>query len=102
MTLLYSLASATLIMTPLIMLFLLLTPLLDRKYAVGGRYVLWILVMAGLCVPFVPFRPFPAIQIDVPVAAENPPEYMDTWYDAGSMETETVPDGASATGNMFR
>jgi len=67
MTLLHSLASTTLIITPLIIILLLLTPLLDRKYAAGGRYLLWILIMAGLCVPFVSFIPRPAIQIDVPL-----------------------------------
>jgi beta-lactamase regulating signal transducer with metallopeptidase domain len=77
---------------------LLLTPLLDRKYAAGGRYVLWILVMAGLCVPFVPFRPFPAIQIDVPVAAENPPEYITARDTAVSIEPEIIPSGTSTTG----
>ena len=98
MTLLHSLASATLIMTPLILLFLLFTPLLDRKYAAIGRYALWILVMVGLCLPFVPFLPSPAIQIAVPIAAENPSEYMymDTSDAAVFMEPEIVMGGTSA------
>ena len=98
MTLLHSLASATLIMTPLILLFLLLTPLLDRKYAAGGRYALWILVMVGLCLPFVPFLPSPAIRIDVPIAAENPPEYMYAFDADILMEPEIAMGSASTTG----
>lgn len=98
MTLLHSLASATLIMTPLILLFLLLTPLLDRKYAAGGRYVLWILVMAGLCLPFIPFRPSPAIQIDMPIVVENLPEYMYISDAVGAVETEIVPGSTSTSG----
>jgi len=93
MTLLFSLVSATLIMTPLILLFLLLTPLLDRKYAAGGRYALWILVMAGLCLPFVPFRPYPAIHIAVPITVEKSPEYMYTPDTVFSVEQGIVPGG---------
>ena len=67
MTILNSLANITLIITPLILIFLLLMPLLDRKYASGGRYMLWIPIMAVLCLPFVPFIQHPVLQIDVPV-----------------------------------
>ena len=98
MTLLHSLASATLIMTPLILFFLLLTPFLDRKYAASGRYALWILVMAGLCLPLIPFCPFPALQIDVPITTENLPEYLYTSDAVVSMESEIIPDNASTSG----
>ena len=72
MTLLYSLVSITLVVTPVIILILLATPLLDRKYASGGRYVLWILVMMALTLPFVSFIPSPAFQINMPVTINQP------------------------------
>ncbi|MCL2084194.1 MAG: DUF4097 family beta strand repeat-containing protein [Oscillospiraceae bacterium] len=65
MTLLHSLASVTLTLTPIILLLLLLTPLFDRKYSAAGRHLLWIFVMAGLCLPLISFAPRPAIQIDL-------------------------------------
>lgn len=67
MTLLYSLASTTLITTSVILLLLAFTPLLDRKFAAAGRCWLWLLVMAGLCAPFISFIPRPMLQIDVPL-----------------------------------
>ena len=72
MTFLYSLVSITLIVTPIIIIILLATPLLDRKYAGGGRYVLWILVMMALALPFVSFIPSPVFQINVPVTINQP------------------------------
>jgi len=68
-TLLLSLASVSLIITPLIILLLFAAPFLERKYTAGGRYLMWILVMGCLCLPFASFIPRPAVQIHVPVPA---------------------------------
>lgn len=73
MSILYSLASATLIATPLIMTIMLAKPLFDRKYAANGRYFLWMLVMGALILPFVSAIPSP-IRIDMP-ALERPAAY---------------------------
>ena len=73
MTILYAIASATLIFTPFIAFILLLAPLMNRKYLAGGRYFIWISVMAGLCLPFfsVIHRPAMQINVSVPIIADN-------------------------------
>jgi len=68
-TVLISLAGTVLTITPVIVLILLVSPLLDRRYAVGGRYVLWILVMISLAMPLLPFMPEPVFLINMPVPA---------------------------------
>jgi len=50
-TIVYAMASTTLIVTPLILLLLLFGPLLDKKFAAKSRRILWIAVMIGLCFP---------------------------------------------------
>ena len=67
MILIFSIASATLIITPLIIILLLAMPFFEKKYTAGGRHILWILVMVCLCLPFVSFVPNPAIQIHMPI-----------------------------------
>lgn len=66
-SILYRIASTTLIVTALILVLLLLTPFMDKRYAAKGRYFLWLLIIAGLCLPFVSAIPRPSIQIDVPI-----------------------------------
>jgi beta-lactamase regulating signal transducer with metallopeptidase domain len=65
--LLNAVVSVTLVVTPLILLLLLVTPLMDKRYAAGGRYVLWMLVMAGLLMPFLPFGIRKPFTVNVPV-----------------------------------
>ena len=67
MTALHALLSTTLVVTPFIMLMLVLVPVLDRKFSPSGRYLLWALVMVGLCLPLVAFIHRPAVQIDIPI-----------------------------------
>jgi len=92
MNILYSLASTTLIITPLIFLLLLLTPFLDKKYAAHGRYWLWIMIMVGLCAPFFSFIPRPAIQIDIPI-----PLYMAASVESARSDQRPVVSGRQAS-----
>ena len=63
-----SVISVSLVITPFISLFLLLVPILDRKYAAKGRYWLWLLIICSLlCVPLFSFVHRPSINIYIPV-----------------------------------
>ena len=88
MIFLYSLASITLIISPLIILLLILAPLMDKKFLAGGRHLLWIVIMAGLCLPFISFIHRPAIQIDVnvPQAIDYQQPYADINNDNKTIE----------------
>jgi len=68
MPILNALLSTTAIATPLIVLLLLLTPLLDKWYSARGRYWLWMLLLCGLCLPLLAFVSRPQVRFDVPVA----------------------------------
>jgi len=69
MTILNSLANTTLIITPLILLVLILVPVLDRKFASCGRYVLWLMVIAGLIIPLFAFIPNPVMRVEMSIPA---------------------------------
>jgi|GEM_PF-4601746 len=86
MTFIYSLASITLIITPLIILLLMLAPIMDKKFLAGGRHLLWIMIMAGLCLPFISFIHRPAIQIDV-----NVPQVIDYKQPYTNINNTTTP-----------
>ncbi|MCL2200217.1 MAG: M56 family metallopeptidase [Defluviitaleaceae bacterium] len=56
---------ATILLTPIIVLLLAVTPLLDRVYSADGRYALWIFVMIGLWLPLMGFLPR-AVDLQIP------------------------------------
>ena len=70
--LLHALASTTLVVTPIIIFILLATPLLEKKYTAGGRYILWVPIMIALALPFVRIIPNPTFQINVPIVSNAP------------------------------
>ncbi|MCL2752622.1 MAG: hypothetical protein FWE44_00560, partial [Defluviitaleaceae bacterium] len=79
MTFLFSFASTTIIVSAAIILILIATPVLDKKFAAGGRYFLWIVIIAALLfMPFASLVPRPTLEISVPIAIEqvqlSPPE----------------------------
>lgn len=90
MTVLYTLASTTLVVTPLILILLLLTPLLNKRYAAKGRYYIWLVLMCGLCLPFISAIPRPSFQIEIPV-----PEVMQIQAENPKQENTIQPDDLS-------
>ena len=71
MTMLYSLASTTLILTPVIVVLLLVMPFLDKKFAANGRYLLWVIVMVALMLPFATVVRRPRLEINVPIVTQS-------------------------------
>ncbi|MCL2236247.1 MAG: hypothetical protein FWB98_07400, partial [Defluviitaleaceae bacterium] len=67
MTLFYGILSATLVVTPIVLVVLALTPFMRRVFAPNGRHVLWLIMSAALLTPFLGFLPAPAVEIAVPV-----------------------------------
>ena len=65
MTIIYSLARVTIVVTPVILVILLASPVFDRKYTAIGRYYLWLVVMAVMIFMLVR-PPTPVVQIDMP------------------------------------
>ena len=96
MNLIVSLISTTLIITPIVVILLMLTPVLDKWFAARGRCWLWVTVMAGLCIPFLTFLPRPVLQIDVPAPAafENAAQFSDIPWITEIPESAPVPEGA--------
>jgi len=73
MIFLLSLASITLIASVIILLMLTVSPFLDKKFAAGGRYFLWLVMMGVLLIaPFAIFVPRPTMEISVPILTEQP------------------------------
>jgi len=71
MTVLHPLANTTLIVTPLIILLLLLVPILDKKFASRGRYILWLMITASLILPLFTFIPRPVLRVEMPLPAST-------------------------------
>jgi len=44
----------------------MLVPVLDKNFAPRGRYVLWLMIMAGLVMPLFSFVPSPMFQVEMP------------------------------------
>ena len=62
--------SANLIITPVVLIVIAAVPWLNKRYAPTGRYILWIMVMVGLFLPFaLAVRP---ASIDIPFAITVP------------------------------
>ena len=104
MTFLSSLVSTTLILTPVICLLLLLTPLLER-FAPRSRCWLWMAVIVGLCVPFLSslsFLPRPVLQFDVamPTVFDSAPQGLDGYGPAVPPETLPAPNYVLSPDNI--
>jgi len=76
MTAFYALISTNLVITPVILLILLATPLLNRKYTAAGRYYLWIIIMVALVGAWaIPSRGLVRInmpQVNAPISGYTP------------------------------
>jgi len=93
MNLIYSLASTTLISTIVIVGVLLSVPLLDKKYAVNGRYLLWIVIMATMMLPFVPLAQEPIFEVNMPVTvATHSPAAVSSAPPVLSPNMENLPN----------
>jgi len=76
-----ALASATFIITPVIILMLVLTPFLDKRFSARGRYVVWLVLMGVMVLPFAAVTPRPVFEVHMPIAAVLPV----------AVETEVAP-----------
>lgn len=94
MSVLRSLISASLIVSPFILLALLTVPLIDKRYAPGGRCRIWLMLMAALCLPLVSVMPKPAFQIELPVAVISEPVVYTLEKPVADMPQDKAPAGA--------
>jgi beta-lactamase regulating signal transducer with metallopeptidase domain len=60
------------VMPALALLYMLLTPLLARRYSEKWRYYAWLIIVVGLIIPFRPRMGGAAITVDIPEVAEHP------------------------------
>lgn len=93
MSVLRSVISASLIVSPFILLVLLTAPLADKRYTSGGRCRIWLVLVSALFAPLFTILPGPVFQIDmpVPVIAEPAPAVMDLITPVLTPMDNTVP-----------
>jgi len=90
MTALYTLARISIVITPIIIIILLATPFLNRKYTAVGRYYLWIIIMAALISPwFIPGHGL--VQINIP-------QVSTTVFESTAILNSDTGSGNSETG----
>ena len=86
-SLLTTLIECSVAMSVLILLFIAITPLLEKRYAAKWRYYAWLVIVLGLVIPFRPHLDTAFIQVDVPVSPSGIQQIM-------SSNAETVSNKA--------
>jgi len=84
-----SLLTVSVVMSVIALLYMAATPLLSKRYSAKGRYYLWLVIVAGLIIPFRPQFSDALIIIDIPIEALAPAVQME-----GILKTTIQAGGA--------
>jgi hypothetical protein len=83
------------VMSVIALFYMAIDPLLAKRYSEKGRYYVWLIILAGLIIPFRPQLYHAPIQVDVP----NPPvQTMFFIFHADGNDRDNGDDG-NANGN---
>ena len=77
-------------MSVLILLFMAITPFLEKRYAAKWRYYAWLVIVIGLVIPFRPDLNTVLISMDVPTPPVNIQQIVPDNTATGGIGTDTV------------
>jgi len=80
-------------MSVLILLYLAITPFLEKRYAAKWRYYAWLVIVLGLVIPFRPPLDAAFIQVDLPVPPAGIQLMMPGNLETGAMGADTDQQG---------
>jgi|GEM_PF-1316899 len=91
----------SLAMSVLILLFLAVTPFLEKRYAAGWRYRAWMVIVLGLLLPFRLPLDGARIPIDLPAPVTEVQQMLSFRPEPAALANPAVPDGDTGAGRQL-
>ncbi|MGB8453198.1 MAG: M56 family metallopeptidase [Anaerocolumna sp.] len=86
----FALVTASLTMSMIAIIYMLITPMLSKRYTAKWRYYSWLIIIIGLIIPFRPQFESSFIQVEVPMTYSVRPQLMTPSEEVINAQTSSI------------